>query len=155
DNFRGETIFNNTLYVTKGSGSNGINTVYQVGTAGSLPTFANAGTLPITILPGLPTTLAKTSQFHPFGIWFADANTLYVADEGDGTGASNPNTGLEKWSLVGGVWHRDYTLQNGLNLGVAYSVANGPNGEVYPTSLNPATDGLRNITGKLNGDGTV
>src|SRR5215467_2472754 len=26
DNFRGETIFNNTLYVTKGSGSNGINT---------------------------------------------------------------------------------------------------------------------------------
>ena len=25
----------------------------------------------------------------------------------------------------------------------------------YPTSLNPATDGLRNITGKVNGDGTV
>src|SRR5208282_3537996 len=30
DNFRGETVFNNTLYVTKGSGSNGVNTVYQV-----------------------------------------------------------------------------------------------------------------------------
>ena len=28
------TIFNNTLYVTKGSGGNGINTVYQVGTQG-------------------------------------------------------------------------------------------------------------------------
>src|SRR5208337_939493 len=42
DNFRGETIFNNTLYVTKGSGGNGINTVYQVGTQGSLPTLDNA-----------------------------------------------------------------------------------------------------------------
>ena len=31
NNFRGETVFNNTLYVTKGSGSNGIDTVYQVG----------------------------------------------------------------------------------------------------------------------------
>ncbi len=31
-NFRGLTIFDNTLYVTKGSGGNGINTVYQVGT---------------------------------------------------------------------------------------------------------------------------
>ena len=30
-----------------------------------------------------------------------------------------------------------------------YSVPN------YPTSLNPATDGLRNITGRVNGDGTV
>ena len=25
----------------------------------------------------------------------------------------------------------------------------------YPTALNPATDGLRNITGRNNGDGTV
>jgi hypothetical protein len=33
DNFRGMTVFNNTLYVTKGSGSNGVNTVYQVGTS--------------------------------------------------------------------------------------------------------------------------
>ncbi len=34
NNFRGLTIFNNTLYVTKGSGGNGIDTVYQVGAAG-------------------------------------------------------------------------------------------------------------------------
>ena len=31
NNFRGETVFNNTLYVSKGSGSNGIDTVYQAG----------------------------------------------------------------------------------------------------------------------------
>ena len=44
NNFRGETIFDNTLYVTKGSGGNGIDTVYQVGPpGGGLPTAATAG----------------------------------------------------------------------------------------------------------------
>ena len=164
DNFRGETIFNNTLYVTKGSGGNGINTVYQVGTAGSLPTLANAGSQPITILPGFPTTLASSSSanFFPFGIWFANSTTLYVADEGDGTladAATDPNAGLEKWSLdqATGVWHLDYTLQNGLNLGGQYTVPGYPTGNNPVTGLpwSPATDGLRNITGKVNGDGTV
>jgi len=153
NNFRGLTIFNNTLYVTKGSGGNGINTVYQVGNAGSLPTLANAASAPITILPGLPTTLAKNSDAaNPFGIVFADANTLYVADEGDGTTANaaiSKIAGVQKWSLVSGTWKLLYVLQNGLNLGQQYSVPS------YPTSLNPATDGIRNIAGKLNGDGTV
>ena len=36
-NFRGLTIFNNTLYVSKGSGGNGINTVYQAGTPERCP----------------------------------------------------------------------------------------------------------------------
>jgi hypothetical protein len=154
NNFRGETIFDNTLYVTKGSGSNGINTVYQVGTAGTLPTAATAASTPITILPGFSTTLASSSSAtHPFGIWFANATTLYVADEGDGnltdTAANNTNAGLEKWTLSNGVWKLDYTLQTGLNLDVAYSVAG------LPSNLDPATDGLRNITGTVNADGTV
>src|SRR4029077_14556010 len=34
DNFRGLTIFNNVLYFTKGSGSNGVNTVYFLDTTG-------------------------------------------------------------------------------------------------------------------------
>ncbi len=34
DNFRGLTIYNNVLYYTKGSGSNGVNTVYFVDTTG-------------------------------------------------------------------------------------------------------------------------
>src|SRR5579872_1321654 len=85
NNFRGMTIHDNTLYVTKGSGGNGINTVYQVGNAGSLPTLATALGTNITILPGLPTTLAKNADAtNPFGIWFANSTTLYVADEGDG-----------------------------------------------------------------------
>ena len=54
NNFRGLTIFNNTMYVSKGSGSNGINTVYRVGDSGSLPTLANAASAGITVLPGFP-----------------------------------------------------------------------------------------------------
>ncbi len=155
NNFRGETIFNNTLYVTKGSGSNGINTVYQVGNPGSLPTLANAATAPITILPGFPTDLARgaaNTVRHPFGIWFANATTLYVADEGDGVAAdaaTSTTAGIEKWSLVNGIWQEDYVLQNGLNLGQQYSV------DGLPATYNPATDGLRNLTGQVNADGTV
>ena len=155
NNYRGITVFNNTLYVTKGSGSNGINTVYQVGAAGTLPPLAAAAAAPLAILPGFPTSLAKTATAasdYPFGIWFANATTLYVADEGDGTAADaagSTTAGLQKWILTSGTWKMAYVLQNGLNLGQPYSVAN------YPASLNPATDGLRNIAGKVNGDGTV
>ena len=172
NNFRGLTIFDNTLYMTKGSGGNGINTVYQVGNAGTLPTGSTAmlASLPITILPGFPTTLASGvaqdgTKGHPvafpFGIWFANASTLYVCDEGDGalvTPAVNGNVadaatlataGVQKWNFVNGTWQMDYVLQNGLNIGVPYSVAN------YPSALNPATGGCRNMTGTVNHNGTV
>jgi hypothetical protein len=162
-NFRGLTIFNNTLYITKGSGGNGINTVYQVGSMGVLPTgnAAELAAVPITILPGFPNTAASTSVSFPFGIWFADANTLYVCDEGDGTlvtPAVNGNVadaqtlataGVQKWRLINSTWTLQYVLQDGLNIGVPYSVAN------YPTALNPATGGCRNMTGRHNHDGTV
>ena len=171
NNFRGLTIFNNTLFVTKGSGGNGINTVYQVGNAGTLPNGSTAQLAgePITILPGFPTSLASGVDqkgnpapiAFPFGIWFADANTLYVCDEGDGTlvnpavngnvatASSQTTAGVQKWILDGGVWYLAYVLQNGLNIGVPYSVPG------LATALNPATDGCRNITGRVNGEGTV
>ncbi|HEY3840795.1 MAG TPA: hypothetical protein VGL72_29685 [Bryobacteraceae bacterium] len=153
NNFRGLTLFNNTLYISKGSGSNGINTVYMVGNPGLLPTMESAASTPITVLPGFPTTLARNAgASNPFGLWFANASTLYVADEGDGTtanAATSQIAGLQKWVLVDGAWQMVYVMQNGLNLGQQYSIPN------YPGSLNPATDGLRNITGRVNGDGTV
>jgi hypothetical protein len=179
NNFRGLRVFHDTLYVTKGSGGNGINTVYQVGTAGTLPTPANApgGSLenePITILPGLPTGLASgVNQLgnpapvsFPFGIWFADSKTLYVADEGDGTlvsppvngnvadAASQATAGLQKWVLdeATNTWHLAYILQNGLSIGVPYTVHTPSGATPYPST---APGGLRNITGRVNGDGTV
>jgi hypothetical protein len=169
NNFRGITIFNNTLYVTKGSGGNGINTVYQVGNAGVLPTgnTAQLASEPITVLPGFPTTLASGVALdgssgnpvaYPFGIWFADANTLYVCDEGDGTlvspavngnvatPASQATAGVQKWLFDGATWNLAYVLNNGLNIGIPYNISG------YPS---PATDGCRSLTGKNNGDGTV
>jgi hypothetical protein len=171
NNFRGLAIFNNTLFVTKGSGSNGINTVYQVGDSGVLPSgsAADLATVPITILPGFPTSLAAgvdqngnaAPVMFPFGLWFADANTLYMCDEGDGTlvspavngnvtsAATQATAGVQKWTRTNGAWHLAYILQNGLNIGVPYSVPN------YSAALNPATAGCRNITGQVNGDGTA
>ena len=194
DNFRGLTVFNNVVYFTKGSGGNGVNTVYFVDTTGSacpkgtgvpstsavLPTtplvydpstLQTAG-LPnnMCILAGFPTLSNKngTPVNFPFGIWFANANTLYVADEGDGyTGgtdlyihaAAQTNAGLEKWVFKSttGQWTLAYTLQNGLNLGTPYTVHGYPTGTNSATGLpwSPATDGLRNITGRVNRDGTV
>jgi hypothetical protein len=214
DNFRGLRIFGDVLYYSKGSGGNGVNTVYFVDTSGTvchdaspgvpangvglpadvvrLPTAVldfNPATVQTTGLPdnmcilkGFPTLLAnsKTGVSFPFGIWFADGNTLYVADEGNGTtgktvddfytpaSTANPTAGLQKWVFdrISGQWNLAYILRNGLGLGVPYSVPNSPTGNTYPTGLNngpggtgfpwaPATDGLRNIAGLVNGDGTV
>ena len=63
--------------------------------------------------------------------------------------ATSQSAGLQKWIRVRGVWHLAYVMQNGLNLGQPYTIPN------YPSNLSPATDGLRNITGRNNGDGTV
>jgi hypothetical protein len=154
DNFRGATIFDNTLYVSKGSGGNGINTVYRVGNPGSLPTTSSA----ITILQGFPTVLASATPSkcgagdpvsYPFGLWFANSSTLYVADEGNGcltTTAGFKAGGLQKWVLNGSTWSLAYTLTSGLDLGGSYTVGS------YPAV---ATDGLRSLTGRNNGDGTV
>jgi hypothetical protein len=202
-NFRGLTIFNNVVYTTKGSGSNGINTVYFIDTTGfdstgkplacpngvglpgasarlpSAPIVYDAtqlqtnGVVPynMCVLKGFPTTLAKTSTSFPFGVWFADAKTLYVADEGDGTttfdpvsgkytaAASQTAAGLQKWVFDSslGAWKLAYVLQGGLNLGLPYAVKNYPTGQNAKTGLPwaPAADGLRNIMGRVNRDGTV
>ena len=201
-NFRGLTVFNNVIYTTKGSGGNGINTVYFIDTTGnaangspkacpngvglpvpsaSLPTtqifydgskLAGQGVTPynMCVLSGFPTALKSTTSF-PFGIWFADANTLYVADEGNGTATFDPTSnsytaakaqtsaGLQKWVFdsTAGAWKQAYTLQAGLDLGVPYTVQGYPTGTNAATGKpwSPATDGLRNITGRVNRDGSV
>jgi hypothetical protein len=202
-NFRGLTIFNNVVYTTKGSGGNGVNTVYFIDTSGSNPTTGNPlqcpngtglpkpfaslpssgivydgtqlatkGVFPynMCVLQGFPTTLAKNdTSFFPFGVWFANAKTLYVADEGNGTNtfsagtytaaAAQTNAGLQKWIFDdgAGTWKLAYVLQAGLNLGVPYMIAGYPTGNNAATGLPypPATDGLRNLTGRVHSDGTV
>ena len=166
-NFRGLTIFNNVLYYTKGSGGNGVNTVYFVDSTGSVCTDTNGIGVPATgamlptsplaydpdpavikqkglipnnmcILNGFPRALKSTTSF-PFGIWFASAATLYVADEGNGTIGKNigdfylpakmqTTAGLQKWILVNGQWQLAYTSTAGLNLGIPYTVPGYPTG---------------------------
>ncbi len=186
DNFRGMTIFNNVVYFTKGSGSNGVDTVYFVDTTGTacpkgVGVPAAGATLPIApftafnpatglptnmcILAGFPTTLAKnlTTPAAPFGLWFANENTLYVADEGDGFtsdstlythAAAQTGAGIQKWtfSSTTKTWSLAYTLQGGLNLGTPYTVEHYPTGNNSATNLPwaPATDGVRNLTGSVD-----
>jgi hypothetical protein len=202
-NFRGLTISNNVVYLTKGSGGNGINTIYFIDTSGfdammrplacpngvgvpasnaTLPTapisytasnLQTEGVFPynMCVLKGFSTTLAKKATLFPFGVWFANATTLYVADEGNGTNTFDPVTqtysaaakqttaGLQKWVFdsTSGSWKPAYVLTNGLKLGTPYTVSGYPTGNNSATGLpwSPATDGLRNLTGRVNSDGTV
>ena len=167
--------YNDTLYTSKGSGGNGVDTVYKIG-SGSVPTAADANTQVFAILNGFPTA---SGTDYPFGMFFANASTLYVSDEGqpgvpgpsDFSGgvytqaipSNNPSAGLQKWINSqpdgSGTWTLAYTLTNGLNLGVPYSytIANYPTGTNSATGVpwQPANNGLRNIAGQINGDGTV
>ena len=164
DNFRGLTNYNNTLYVSKGSGGNGMDAVFQVnpaggayvapGTSAGLPASANAATASINPLPGWPLTSLGANEglsngstvYHPFGMWFANDTTLYVADEGlTGSSASNAAPGgLEKWSYNGTTWQLLYALP-------ASSIAPYTVSTIGPLQA----AGLRNIAGINNGDGTV
>lgn len=150
DNYRGVTEYGGALYFTKGSGSNGVDTVYSVDT---LPTLANAASTKINIVPGFPTDSAKASggDFTPFAVFFANAKTMYVTDEGSGNATdAASHAGLEKWSLKNGVWQLEYVLTKGL-IGSVDTNLNGYDGQ-YP---DVTTVGLRNLTGVVNRDGTV
>jgi hypothetical protein len=177
DNFRGITEYHGALYFTKGSGSNGVQTVYTVvnalqspagfvpapntgpATGNVLPTVANAGQQAIAILNGFPTDSARASladgtsggDYTPFALFFANDHTLYVTDEGTGNSADAAHAGLEKWILgSNGTWTLAYTLTGGL-IGKVDSNLVGHDGP-YP---DVTTVGLRNLTGVINKDGTV
>lgn len=166
NNFRGIGIFpdaqgTSNLYVSKGSGGNGDDGLFQVqnGTADGLPT--GTGNTIVQLLGDRATNpnTGASSLLTPFGFFFANPTTLYIADEGNatiGTDAqgnpilvSDPLAGLQKWLLVGtpAVWQLAYVLQDGLDINVAKHVPGYP----VPTY----TTGLRNLTGQVNSDGTV
>jgi hypothetical protein len=171
DNFRGLADYSNTIYVSKGSGGNGLDAVYQVnpsggpyvapGSSAGLPTTStDALNASINPLPGWPLDstganegcdTAKTpcspvpTVYHPFGIWFANDTTLYVGDEGGSTDNFAPG-GLEKWTYDAAKlqWELQYTI---------------PASSIQPYTVAGVgklqAEGLRNIAGINNGDGTV
>ncbi|MGA9853795.1 MAG: hypothetical protein WBR29_00765 [Gammaproteobacteria bacterium] len=150
NNYRGVTEFDGALYFTKGSGSNGMDTVYTVST---LPTVVNAASTPISVVPGFPTDSARATggDFTPFAVFFANATTMYVTDEGGGDSTdTSQHAGLEKWSLVNDTWQLDYVLTQGL-IGTVDTDLYGYDGQ-YP---DVTTVGLRNLTAVVNRDGTI
>lgn len=91
NNWRGIGIFNDAngnpaLYVSKGSGGNGDDGVFQVvnGSGIGLPTLATTNTVKQLIGDQAtnPVTGAS-SPLVPFAFFFANPTTLYVADEGN------------------------------------------------------------------------
>ena len=76
---------------------------------------------------------------------------MFVADEGDGkltTDSTKVTTfaGLQEWKLSNGTWSDVATFQNGLLTQAAYT----PTGLTWKVQQ----DGLRNITGQKNADGS-
>lgn len=168
-------IVNNTLTVgvdsSEGTASKGydIDRIGTLGTPGTLPT-TQLDTQPAA-LPGIDgfITLANgngNSVNHsaggawlsPENFFFANSTTLYIADSGipkngsKGTGSDGPsNGGLQKWSLVGGNWELDYTLDANLNL-VDYLTATCAVSTASLTVNADCTTGLFGLTGKVIGD---
>lgn len=148
NNWRGLGIFNGNLYVSKGSGGNGDDGLFQVenGTGAGLPTGTGNTIIKLFGDPATDPISGAAAPITPFAFFFANPTTVYVADEGSsGNPAEVP--GLQKWELVSGTWTLLYTIQNGLDLGVAENITGYP----VPTT----TTGLRNLTGIVNQDGTV
>jgi hypothetical protein len=185
NNWRGIGIFtdangNQDLYVSKGSGGNGDDGLFQV-LNGSFPTATLADVVNNATGAGVPTggtdnTIVQLlgnqatnpntngpSPLTPFGFFFANPTTLYVADEGNSTITlptsatqtetnlvTDPLAGLQKWVLVPGsspYWQLVYVISDGLQINQPQNVR----GYGAPTF----TTGLRNLTGKINNDGTV
>ena len=93
----------------------------------------------------------------------SNANTAGAVDPtnpvGENDAAGQIKAGLQEWVFNSTTqqWNLAYTLQAGLALGTPYTIASFPTGNNPATGLPcaPATDGLRNITGNVNGDGTA
>ena len=93
-NLRVANIDAGQLYTSSASG-----TFQGVGTVGTgLP---NTSGQTLTLLTGFPTAPGPQS----YDYWFADPNTLYVADE-----RTNGSGGIQKWTLLAGVWSNAYIL---------------------------------------------
>jgi hypothetical protein len=100
-NIRCINIFDGQLYCSTSSGA--FQGVSSVGTG--LPITSGET---ITLLNGFPTATGPSA----YDFFFADANTVYVADDRN-TAAG----GIQKWTLSGGTWTLAYTLQPAASTG--------------------------------------
>jgi len=94
-------IVSGQLYVSSASGAfQGVSTV-----GSGVPTTSGQT---ITLLSGFPVASGPSS----FDYFFADASTLYVADD-----RTNGSGGIQKWTESAGTWTLAYTLAPAANIG--------------------------------------
>lgn len=128
-NTRTVAIWNQQLYCS--SSAQGYYSVSQVGTG-----VSTAGGQTVTALPGLP----ATSSASPYDFFFADAQTLYIADDR----ASGGSGGIQKYTESGGAWNFQYTLNPALTIGCRGLTGVVSNGVVtlYCTTTTTSTNDL-------------
>ncbi len=102
--------YDNRLFTT--SASTVYQSVCQVGAG--LPTTTGQS---ISVLPGLPNVSGPSA----YDFFFADPNTLYIADDR----AVLSNGGIQKYSLIGGTWTFQYILGGAPCRGITGRKANG------------------------------
>ena len=101
-NIRCVNIFNSQLYATSASGT--FQGVSSIGTG--LPTTTGQTT---TLLNGFPTTSGPSS--YGFSI-NSSGDVIYVADD-----RASASGGIQKWTLSGGTWTLQYTLNPSTSIG--------------------------------------
>ena len=165
-------VYNGQLHVSTDSKKGSTNRDYigTLGAQGALPTSeANGGNGP-AMLPGfgnsggtgkITVTASnannvnaglvgqnKTVNLSPENYFFANADTLYVADSGSPKNTSADSSlgdgGLQKWTMSDGTWTLDYTISDGLNL-VANSGAAGSTGLYGLTGKDITVDGVQEV----------
>jgi hypothetical protein len=121
--------------------------------------LTNPGTM---ITPASVTVGSTTYNLSPDGFFFANSNTLYVADTGLPKAGGTADGGIQKWSYssVTSTWNLDYTLTynfaaNGAGdtetgfAGLAAEVVGG-NVDIYATSYTSADDAPDGLYGVVD-----
>jgi hypothetical protein len=132
-NNRTVSIAGSQLYVS--GSAQGFYGVSEVGTG-----VSTTPPLTITTLNGMPTAAGPST----YDFYFADPNTLYLADDRTTLGAG----GIEKYTQSGGVWTLQYTLNPATTVGCRSltGVNNGGVVTLFATNTLNSTNELLMVT---------
>ena len=132
-------IVDGILYVSRDSTQGGTDGTSEISSYGTVVPISDTES---EVLPNIAGTVTLTTadengindadvgqivNLSPESYFFADADTLYVADSGDPKAGGLGDGGLQKWTFNGSEWVLDYTLSDGLNL-VADTATSGTTG---------------------------
>ncbi len=155
------TAYNGNLYFSIDTGSGTDTGIWKYN---GLPTTSST---PTRIIPANNGKSGGSEVFYsPEGFYFANANTLYVADTGDPKGGDVGDGGIQKWTFNGNTWSLQYTLtptssawtssdQTGFEALAGEVVGSGASAQVdlfavSYTSGNGDPDGLFSISDSLD-----